>query len=98
MKKSELIKLKNMYSQEIERLTKIKELLNEEKCKELIELSKMNTDEFKEIDKLKVLNDILKNFKITETNGIYVCTGTYITDCDICYEDTTWYTKEVPFC
>lgn len=97
MKKGELIKLRTIYSQELERLTRIKELLNEEKCKELIELSKIDINEFKEIDNLKILHDVLQNFKINGTNGIYVCTGTYITNCDICYEDTTWYTKKVPF-
>lgn len=97
MKKSELTKLRTIYLQELERLTRIKELLSEEKCKELIELSKIDINEFKDIDRLKILQDVLQNFKITETNGIYVCTGTYITDCNICYEDTTWYEKAVPF-
>lgn len=78
MKKSELIKLRTIYSKELERLTRIKKLLNEEQCRELIELSKIDVSEFREIDSLKILHDILQNFRPTETNGIYVCIGTYI--------------------
>lgn len=33
MKKSELIKLRTLFFQELKRLTRIKTLLNEEKCK-----------------------------------------------------------------
>ena len=97
MKKSELINLRKMYVSELDRLNRIKELLNEETCKELINLSKLNVDEYKSIDNLKVLIDVLNKIKITQTNDIQVCTGTFITDCDICYQDTTWYTKAVPF-
>ena len=43
MKKSELINLRKMYVSELDRLNRIKELLNEETCKELINLSKLNT-------------------------------------------------------
>ena len=86
-----------MYVSELDRLNRIKELLNEETCKELINLSKLNVDEYKSIDNLKVLIDVLNKIKITQTNDIYVCTGTFITDCDICYQDTTWYTRAVPF-
>ena len=35
MKKSELINLRKMYVSELDRLNRIKELLNEETCKEL---------------------------------------------------------------
>ena len=42
MKKSELINLRKMYVSELDRLNRIKELLNEETCKELINLSKLN--------------------------------------------------------
>ena len=45
MKKSELINLRKMYVSELDRLNRIKELLNEETCKELINLSKLNVDE-----------------------------------------------------
>lgn len=61
------------------------------------EFSFDNVDEYKSIDNLKVLIDVLNKIKITQTNDIYVCTGTFITDCDICYQDTTWYTRAVPF-
>lgn len=97
MKRSELINLRKMYISELERLKRIKELLNEDQCKELIDLSKLNVDKYRSIDSFKVLQDVLKKIKITETNGIYVCTGTFITDCHVCYEDTTWYTREVSF-
>lgn len=40
-----------MYVSELDRLNRIKELLNEETCKELINLSKLNVDEYKSIDR-----------------------------------------------
>ena len=54
-----------MYVSELDRLNRIKELLNEETCKELINLSKLNVDEYKSIDNLKVLIDVLNKIKIT---------------------------------
>ena len=51
-----------MYVSELDRLNRIKELLNEETCKELINLSKLNVDEYKSIDNLKVLIDVLKDY------------------------------------
>ena len=72
MKKSELINLRKMYVSELDRLNRIKELLNEETCKELINLSKLNVDEYKSIDNLKVLIDVLNKIKITQTNDIYM--------------------------
>ena len=66
-----------MYVSELDRLNRIKELLNEETCKELINLSKLNVDEYKSIDNLKVLIDVLNKIKITQTNDIYVCIGIY---------------------
>ena len=61
-----------MYVSELDRLNRIKELLNEETCKELINLSKLNVDEYKSIDNLKVLIDVLNKIKITQTNDIYM--------------------------
>ena len=44
-----------------------------------------------------ILKEILKDMQITESNGILVCTGSYLITCSICYEETDWYVKEVSF-
>ena len=44
-----------------------------------------------------ILSEILKDFKITESNGILVCTASFIGRCSICYEETEYYHKKVAF-
>ena len=45
------------------------------------------------IDEWSIIEKILEDYKLTETNGIYVCTGAFYEDCDICYQETTYYTR-----
>lgn len=47
------------------------------------------------MDEYQIIEYILRNYSITGTNGIYVCTNACCSDCDICYEETTWYTEEL---
>lgn len=97
MKKSELLRLRKELLQEIERRKRVNELLETELIKEFIKLSNVKVKELKDDDKRAILHSILENFTITETNGIYVCTGSFYTDYDICYEETNYYTKSTDF-
>lgn len=97
MKKYELTKLKKQLMQEIQRRKRVNELLEEELIQEFIKLSDIEVQPLKDDDINGILFSILRNFTITETNGIYVCTGTFASDCDICYEETTWYSRLIDF-
>lgn len=97
MKKSELIKLRKLFNDEVQRRKRINELLKENLIREFINLSSLKPEILESDDVRGIVVKILKDFEITETNGIYVCTGTYFTDCDICYEETDYYAREVRF-
>ncbi len=97
MKKYELVKLKRQILEEVQRRKRINELLEVEQIKEFIKLSGVKVESLDSENIKEILFSILNNFTITETNGIYVCTGTYITDCDISYEETTYYSSKVDF-
>lgn len=97
MKKSELLRLRKELIQETERRKRINELLETELIQEFMKLNSITVKELKDDDIRGILQLILRNFTITETNGIYVCTGTFFTDYDICYEDTNYYTKSTDF-
>ena len=83
MKKSELIKLKKELLREIERRKKIEELLSKIDVQEFLSLTKIDYKMIKSSDEYTILREILDNFEVSESNGILVCTGTYIYDCDI---------------
>ena len=64
----------------------------------LQEYLNITSTDYKELDQsniTEILNQILSTFEITQTNGIYVCTSAYYIDCDICYEETNYYSKNV---
>ena len=46
---------------------------------------------------LIIWKEILNNFEITDTNGILVYINSYMVESRICYEETDYYTKAVPF-
>ena len=83
MKKSELIKLKKELLKEIERRKKIEELISKIDVQDFLSLTKIEYDMIKSSDEYAILREILENFEVSESNGILVCTGTYIYDCDI---------------
>ena len=96
MTRKELIDLRRLLENEKNRRLRINELLERENVIEFLKLKGIDEKPV-DIEEWLVLREILENFKITNTNGIYVCVGTYCTDCYISYEDTNWYTKEVDF-
>lgn len=93
MKKSELIKLRNLVEQEKQRRERIKELLTNPLIQEYLRITSTEYKDLDESNITEMLEHILSSFEITQTNGIYVCTSAYYIDCDICYEDTSYYTK-----
>lgn len=97
MNKSELIKLKKLLQQETDKRNRINELLSNNLIQEFLSLNELNINELQVDDKWLILNELLKEFQITESNGILVCTGSYYTACSICYQETEYYEKEAPF-
>ena len=75
MKKSELIELRELIREEKNRRKRISELLKNNSVKEILELSKTVIVEENE----DILRKILKSYKVTSTNDIYVCTCSYYT-------------------
>ena len=95
MKKNELIQLRELVEKERKRRIRINELLDSELVKEYLlnnnlEPVILDSDNIREI-----INNILKEFTITSTNNIYVCVRAYQIDCDINYQETTFYTRNV---
>lgn len=97
MKKTELIMLKRLLQQETNRRNRINELLTNGLIQEFLAINNLDIEKLPSDDKWFILEELLKEFKITESNGILVCTGNYIVECRICYQETDYYTKEVPF-
>ena len=97
MKREELIKLKKLLFQEIDKRNRINELLSYDLIREFLLLNNLNIVKFELDDKWFILEELLKEFQITESNGILVCTGCYLVTCDICYQETNYYSKKVSF-
>ena len=93
MTRNELIKLRNLVDQEKQRRERIKELLVNPLLQEYLNITSTDYKELAQCNITEILNQILSTFTITKTNGIYVCTGAYYVDCDICYQDTSYYTR-----
>lgn len=97
MKREELIKLKKMYNQELERRTRINQLLKEDNVLEYLKLNGINIERMQIEDTWSIIKELLKNIEITETNSILVHTSNYMLECKICYEETDYYRLPVPF-
>ena len=95
MKRNELIELRELVSNEIKRRKKIKDLLKNNLILEYLKITNTKFEELDDSNIKEILEHILHTFTITKTNGIYVCTGAYYVDCDICYQDTSYYTRSV---
>ena len=97
MKKAELIKLKKLLQQETDRRNRINELLSNDLIQEFLSLNNLKINELQLDEKWLILKELLKELQITESNGILVCTGSYLVVCSICYQETDYYTEEVSF-
>lgn len=92
MKPNQLVYLKKTLKYEKEKILRINELLQNENVIEFLKLKGIN-EQTLIIDEWPIIKKILEDYKLTETNGIYVCTGAFYEDCDICYQETTYYTR-----
>ena len=97
MKREELIKLKKMYNQELERRTRINQLLKKDNVLEYLKLNGINLERMQIEDMWSIIKELLKNIEITETNSILVHTSNYMLECKMCYEETDYYRITVPF-
>ena len=80
MKKSELTQLRSLVNAEITRKKQINELLDKEDVIKYIKLIEGSTEKIDTDDIREILKEILKDFKVKETNGIYVCTAAFDED------------------
>lgn len=97
MKKTELIKLKRLLQQEKDRRNRLNELLSNNLVQEFMSLNNLDIKELQLDDNWLILKELLKEFEITESNRILVCTGSYLVTCSICYQETDYYVKKVAF-
>ena len=97
MKKAELIRLKKLLQQETDRRNRVNELLSNNLIQEFLSLNNLDIQKLPSEDKWIIIEELLKEFQITESNGILVCTGNYLVQCSVCYQETSYDTKEVPF-
>lgn len=97
MKREELVKLKRILNKELERRTRSNLLLQEGLVREYLELNRISAERLQVEDIWPILKEILNNFEITDTNGILVYINSYMVESRICYEETDYYTKAVPF-
>ena len=95
MTRNELIELRKIVNNEINRRKRIKELLSNDLIQEYLRITNTKLEELDESNIKEILEQILSSFEITQTNGIYVCTSAYYIDCDICYEETNYYSRNV---
>jgi hypothetical protein len=95
MNRFELVRLKRLVSDEVNRRKRVKELLRNELVKEYLELTNTKACELDSENINEVIDKVLETFTITKTNGIYVCTSAYFIDCAICYQDTDYYSVDV---
>ena len=80
MKKSELIKLRKQVKEEIARRDKINQYLDSKDVLEYLNLIGVSTKKRDPENIREMLIDILKDFTVKETNGIYVCTKAFDMD------------------
>ena len=97
MRRAELVKLKRLLQQETNRRNRINELLANNLIQEFLALNTLDIHELQTDNKWLILEELLKEFEITESNGILVCTGSYVVGCRVCYQETEYYTQEVSF-
>lgn len=80
MKKSELVLLKKLVKEEIARRQKINQYLADQNVLEYLSLIGQSTEK-KDLENVReMIMEILKNFEVKDSNGIYVCTKAFDQD------------------
>ena len=83
MTREELLYLREELQKEVKKRERIKELLKEDNVQELLTLTSTNYNKFLKND-YELLLQILKDYKITNTNNIYVVTAAYYSEFILC--------------
>ena len=89
MNRSELIRLNKLIKSEIERRENVNKCLENPAVLEYLNLVGMSTEKLDTTNIREMLINILKDFEVKETNGIYVCTQAY---------DRDWHAPCVYYC
>ncbi len=89
--------LREQLQSEKQRIARLNELLKESEVQEFMKLYGLSDQKEFTLDEWAFISKLLANYNIEESNGIYVCTGAYYTDCEICYQDTSYYTEPCAF-
>lgn len=95
MRRNELIELRQKVNDEIDKRNRINQLSENELIKEYLKIKGLEKEQLDSNNIREILKQILNDFKVTKTNGIYVCTSSYYIDCHISYQDTEYYTVDV---
>jgi hypothetical protein len=96
MKRDELEKLRTLVEEERTRRVRNNELITNPLVQEYLELHDLEPLNLDPNDYQNIIYHILDDFRITKSNGIYVCISSYIISCSVCYEDTDYSTTFVP--
>ena len=91
MKRNELIELRELVIKEREKRKRINELLKDELIEEYLRIKGFENEPIDDKDTRDILKQILGDFKITKTNGIYVCTSAYCIGWHAVYQDYSYY-------
>lgn len=97
MKKEELVNLRRLLNQELDRRNRSNCLLYAYSVKKFLELNGLKIDEWQVDDRWLIIQDFLKTFKITETNGIFVCIGNYRAAWNVDFHVTEFYDEPLSF-
>jgi hypothetical protein len=95
MRRNELIRLRELVQEEIDKRKRNNELLENELIKEYLKINNIEPQLLDKDNIREIIKQILSNFPITKTNGIYICTAAWYSDCDICYEETSYTSRNV---
>lgn len=97
MTSNDISYLKQKLEDERARIERLNNLLQDDTVKEYLKLKGIKEKSSYSFDEWKVISDVLKDYTVDSSNGIYVCTGSYLTECSICYQETNYYTQSCDF-
>lgn len=96
MTSNDLRKIKTKLEEKIQRRNKLNKYLNDKKIQKFIDLANIKVDK-KDVNKEKLLNEVLNDIIIKNTDNIYICDAAYTLDCIIEQDDKIYYERKVDF-
>jgi hypothetical protein len=96
MKREELIQLKELIEEEKKRREDIQKLQLKQDVMDYLALLGKEGVELDPNDIIDIVKSIFSDFKVTNTNGIYVCTDAHSVDSQVTYEGTEFYSLRQP--